>query len=63
MYDRLLCGDFRRWICGKKFLASKEYGGKILFKCSFQTLKIKYFDLSLITQLIEILYKNSGKKR
>lgn len=63
-FDRLLCGDFGRWIYGGKFLASEDYGDKISFKSSFQIFKIKYFlfDLFLITTSIKIQYKNSGKK-
>lgn len=48
----------------EKFLASEEYGDKISFKCSFQTLEIKYFYLICFwsQRSIKIQYKNSGKK-
>ena len=58
MYDRLLCGDFKRWICGKKSLTSEKYRDKSVH---FKLQKLNTFNLSLIT-LIEILYRNSGKK-
>ena len=58
MYDRLLCGDFKRWICGKKSLTSEKYRDKSVH---FKLQKLNTFNLSLIT-LIEILYQNSGKK-
>lgn len=58
MYDRLLCGGFKRWICGKNSLTSEEYRDKSVH---FKLQKLNTFNLSLIT-LIEILYRNSGKK-